>query len=276
MVKIPDFAKTKHIELIEVALEAGQAIMNVFNTDFEIINKSDNSPVTKADFAANDIISRYLKKTNIPIISEENSVPLFDERKKWKEFWIIDPLDGTKEFIRKGTDFTVNIARVVDKIPIEAYIYAPATKTLYWAEEKIGAFKYTEKSGLQVLPISKPAQKKIVVSKSHYTDSTKQFINIVNKHLPNIETVHIGSSLKFCIVAEGNAMLYPRIGSINEWDIAAGDAIVRASGAHTISINSKLELIYNSHNLKTPDFVVGTDMELSSKVVDLFRKAISF
>jgi 3'(2'), 5'-bisphosphate nucleotidase len=275
VVVIPEFAKTSHFQLLDLIEVAGKAIMDVFNTDFSVEHKQDSSPITKADLAANKIITDALKKTNIQIISEENDIPSFEQRKKWKEFWIIDPLDGTKEFVKKGNDFTVNIARIVNEAPVEGYIYVPATKTFYWGENEIGAFKYSEEYGFQTLPIYSDAKNIIVASKSHYNEETNSFLNNIYKALPGISKVNIGSSLKFCLIAEGEAMLYPRLGSINEWDIAAGDAIVRASGSFTISLLTGKQLIYNSKSLKTPDYVAGTNIDILNKISEIYKKNLS-
>lgn len=275
MVKIPEFAKTSHFELLEVIAEAGKAIMDIFHTDFSVEHKTDLSPLTKADLAANKIITDKLLKTNIPVISEENEVPKFEQRKKWKEFWIIDPLDGTKEFVKKGTDFTVNIARVSKHKPVEGYIYVPATNTFYWGENKHGAFKYSEESGFQKLPIHSPAKYNIVASKSHLNEKTCSYLSYILSAIPNLKTINIGSSLKFCLVAEGNAILYPRLGQINEWDIAAGDAIVNASGGFTLNLNSGKHLNYNSKSLKTPDYIAGSDVSTISKALRIYKNTLS-
>ena len=261
MVNLPPHTHTTYFAITQKIIEAGNAIMEVYNQNYTVDYKTDMSPVTHADLAANNILTNALTLTKLPIISEEAALPPYPTRKNWKEYWIIDPLDGTKEFIKKGTDFTVNVARIVNNQPYEGYIYVPYTETFYWGQIGIGAFKYTKEKGLTKLPEIIPAHTRIVASKSHFNSDTKAFIDKLIEHKPKLSTLHTGSSLKFCVVAEGNAQFYPRIGSISEWDIAAGDAIVRAAGAYSIDLNTKNPILYNTETLKTPSFIVGADIE---------------
>jgi 3'(2'), 5'-bisphosphate nucleotidase len=261
VVNIPTHAQTTYFAITQKIIEAGNVIMDIFNKNYTVDYKTDMSPVTQADIAANKVLINALLHTKLPIISEETALAPFYSRKNWKEYWIIDPLDGTKEFIKKGSDFTVNVARIVNNQPHEGYIYVPFTETFYWGQVGLGAFKYTKEKGLTKLPETVPAHANLVASKSHFNTNTKTFINTLIANKPELNIIHTGSSLKFCVVAEGNAQYYPRIGSINEWDIAAGDAIVRAAGAYTIDLITKNPILYNSKKLKTPSFIVGTNID---------------
>lgn len=272
MIKTNKSTQTSYFELTDSIIEAGEAIMEVYRTPFNIIEKQDGTPVTAADFAANEILIKALKKTGLPIISEESDLPKYDERKNWKEYWIIDPLDGTLDFVRKGDDFTVNVARIKNNQPVEGYIYVPVTQEFYWGEYGKGAFKMDKNKKTSKLPIKYLSNRKIVASKSHYNKQTKEFINLLIKMYPNMELIHTGSSLKFCLVAEGKAILYPRIGAIKEWDIAAGHAILRAAGAYCINLSTGKCITYNTNSLKTPDYIAGLDIDMLSLVSNTYKK----
>lgn len=255
---------------VKASLVAGKAIMEVYDSVIEVEYKDDKSPLTLADKKANDIINTYLKPTNIPIISEENKQIDYDERKKWETCWIVDPVDGTKEFIKRNGEFTVNIALVKKGIPILGVIYVPAIKTIYFSDV------VTKKSyrsvldqhlttleevldkaiDLQPKPInSNPIQ--VVGSRSHMSQETLDFVEELKQTGKKVEIVSKGSSLKFCLVAEGNANVYPRYAPTMEWDTAAGHAICNAVGVKVISKETNKPLLYNKKNLLNPWFLVS-------------------
>lgn len=254
---------------IQASLEAGEEIMNVYNTsNFEVETKNDDSPLTIADKRANDIIISYLKQTDIPIISEENKQMKFSERKKWNKCWIVDPLDGTKEFIKKNGEFTVNIALVEDGIPILGVLYVPDFKTLYFTEvPNKKAFKVVLKkhktpvddvlkNAYEIKPVKNKDKARIVGSRSHLNEETQKFIDTISEK-EEVEIVSKGSSLKFCLVAEGKADLYPRYAPTMEWDTAAGHAICKAVGVTVTALPANTPLNYNKENLLNPWFLVS-------------------
>jgi len=239
----------------KIALEAGKAIMTIYDKDFTIEYKDDKSPLTEADLKSNEIICNALLKLypNIPILSEENKAAPFQKRKEWEYYWCIDPIDGTKEFIKKNGEFTVNIALIYKNKPILGVVYAPALDDMYIAKENEGAFKNGEKLPLQ--RNTNPSKKmSVVASKSHLSKETQDFINALNTE--EIIQVSKGSSLKLCMVAEGVADIYPRLAPTMEWDTAAADAIVRESGKMTYQFDSEEAVLYNKENLLNPWFVV--------------------
>lgn len=254
---------------IKASLEAGKVIMQVYDTAFNVEIKDDKSPLTEADKKANDIINSFLKPTPIPIISEENRQIDFDERKKWDTCWIVDPVDGTKEFIKRNGEFTVNIALVSKGKPELGVIYVPASKTLYFADVlKQQAYKVEltshDTSIEDVLKQSIPLKTKqdnsitkVVGSRSHMSQETLDFVEDLKSSGKHVEIVSKGSSLKFCLVAEGNADIYPRFAPTMEWDTAAGQAICNAAGVNVISEDTKQSLMYNKENLLNPWFVVS-------------------
>lgn len=255
---------------IAAALEAGKEILKVYNSDdFQVELKGDNSPLTQADKNAHLKITAYLKNTNIPVLSEEGKEILFEQRKSWNQLWIVDPLDGTKEFIKRNGEFTVNIALVENNIPIFGVIYVPVTKELFIGIQEKGSFKLTEIQTLDKtvssiddllrqgfrLPFEIEKKFTVVASRSHLNDDTQEFIGKLKEQHPDLDFISKGSSLKLCAVAEGVANVYPRYAPTMEWDTAAGDAIVRAMGGSVLQINGK-PLMYNKENLLNPYFIV--------------------
>ena len=238
-----------------IAKEAGEAIMEIYRRDFEVDYKDDKSPLTEADVRSNEIICSRLAKLygEIPIMSEENKQVEYDERKNWEYYWCIDPIDGTKEFIKKNDEFTVNIALIHKGEPVLGVVYAPAVNELYSAKKGSGAFLNGEKLPLQTNEEQKK-RLKVVASKSHLSKETQQFIDALEAE--TIEQVSRGSSLKLCMVASGEADIYPRLAPTMEWDTAAADAIVRESGKMTYIYDEEKPLQYNKANLLNPWFVV--------------------
>ena len=253
---------------IEAALMAGKAIMKVYDSTLIVEYKEDKSPLTKADLKSNSIISSHLKKTDIPIISEENKQADFATRKNWDTCWIVDPLDGTKEFIKQNGEFTVNIALVKHGKPILGVIYVPVTKTLYYAivkdgnASKVSLNKHqTEVSqvfslALVLKNVNQNINKvRIIGSRSHMNKDTKDYIEGFKQMGKDVEVVTKGSSLKFCMMAEGNAEIYPRFAPTMEWDTAAGQAICNAVGIEVRSLETNQPLRYNKINLQNPFFI---------------------
>jgi len=252
---------------IAAAIAGGKEIMSVYNTSFAVEQKEDDSPLTQADKNANEVINSFLTDTPIPIISEENKQTDYTERKTWKQCWIVDPLDGTKEFIKRNGEFTVNIALVEEGSPLLGVIYVPVFKTLYFTNET-GSEAYkvqleTENESIEEIlskatPLHPEAPNgvvKIVGSRSHLNEDTKTFIEKVESE-QEVEIVSKGSSLKFCLVAEGNAHIYPRYAPTMEWDTAAGQAICEAVGVEVLNAATQKPMKYNKENLLNDYFIV--------------------
>lgn len=243
------------------ALQAGIAILDVYSSeDFGVEMKSDQSPLTLADKAAHTIISSQLEETGLPILSEEGSDIPYEERKNWDYFWLIDPLDGTKEFIKRSGEFTVNIALVRSHVPIAGVIYAPTPNILYYGSKETGVYKIDngKQIRLSFLPkkrtleeLQQKEQITIVASKSHMNEETRSFIN----QFRNAGFSSIGSSLKLMLVAEGVADIYPRIAPTMEWDTAAGHALLRSLNMGVYQTDLKTELSYNKKELLNPSFI---------------------
>lgn len=254
---------------IQAAIAGGKAIMEVYATDFDVIIKKDASPLTIADKNANAIINEYLETTAIPIISEENRQLDYVQRKDWGRCWIVDPLDGTKEFIKRNGEFTVNIALIEKGAPYLGVIYIPVTKMLYFtSEEATSSHKVlidvTKETAVEeiianaekIFPSEKKDPIKIVGSRSHLNEETKNFISEIEKE-HKVDIVSKGSSLKFCVIAEGGAHIYPRFAPTMEWDTAAGHAICKAVGVEVIDQETQKPLRYNKENLLNPYFLVS-------------------
>ena len=252
-------------DLLEIAkraaLEAGTEIMRIYldpKQDFGIEKKADNSPLTLADKAAHNSIVRHLVSTGIPILSEEGAHLPYEERRKWHRLWVVDPLDGTKEFIKKNGEFTVNIALVEGGSPILGVIYVPAIEVLYTGIVGEGAWK--EVRGNKEMVNVKSSNGKcftVVASRSHMNPETDEFIENLRKIHDNVGLVSSGSSLKICLVAEGFADIYPRFAPTMEWDTAAGDAIARAAGRRVADAQTGQPLTYNKPDLHNPRFIVS-------------------
>jgi len=249
-------------ELIPLVKRAGEEIKKIYySQEFDTSIKEDKTPLTTADTLSNDIICSFLEKYNLPILSEENKEIPYSIRKEWKYYWCVDPLDGTKEFLKRNGEFTINIALIHKDKPIMGIVYAPVLETLYFAQEGKGAYKDGK-------PLPKDRSihfpLKVVASKSHLNLETQKFI----ENLGEVELISKGSSLKFCLVAEGKADIYPRIAPTMEWDTAAADIIVRESGRGVYIYDEKFyldpktlkakgnRLKYNKENLVNPSFVV--------------------
>lgn len=259
------------LKAVQTAFEAGLSIMKVYRRKiFKIELKGDLSPVTEADYAAHRIIDRQLEHTAIPILSEEGKEVPYEVRKHWKKFWLVDPLDGTKEFIRRKNEFTVNIALIEGQVPVLGVIYAPCQDIMYFASEEAGAYRIMEYSkkerliqnGEDLMGYAEKLPGKIprrpytaIASRSHRNEQTDLFIKGLKKEHPGLKLVSTGSSLKFCLMAEGKADIYPRFGPTMEWDTAAGHAIARASGCSVKIHDREDDLYYNKEDLFNPWFI---------------------
>lgn len=254
---------------IKAALQAGKVIIEVYNSDdFQVKQKSDNTPLTLADRNAHNEIVKLLEKTNFPVLSEEGKNIPYNKRKKWKYFWLVDPLDGTKEFIKQNGEFTVNIAFIYQQKPIMGVIYVPVLEELYIASDSLGAYKIDEitKDDFTLndlinkgkkLPIRDLKDKfTIIGSRSHKSKETDDFINDFKTKYDDVEIITCGSSIKLCMIAEGKADIYPRFAPTMEWDTAAGHAIVLAAGGSVTKQDGVTLLEYNKEDLLNPWFIV--------------------
>ena len=271
-------------DILLIAYNAGKAILDVYNKDFDITYKDDLSPLTIADKQSNKIIEMGLYSQHLgrlPILSEEGRAITYDERKGWEIFWLIDPLDGTKEFIKRNGEFTVNIALIQKNKPILGVVYIPAKDVSYFAADGLGAYKLEDSeiiedafskgtwedgellrtvinSSTKLLvnkTTNEPAECiKIVGSSSHATKEQEEFLENIKKKFTKVEFKSAGSSLKFCFVAEGLADIYPRFGPTMEWDTAAGQIIVEQAGGMVLDMGTKEPLKYNKENLLNPFF----------------------
>ena len=262
------------LDAIDAALCAGKAILSIYNdpaSDFQIEKKADNSPLTIADRKAHETIAEYLRNTPYPLLSEEGKHLPYTERRAWTTLWIVDPLDGTKEFIKRNGEFTVNIALVQNSVPVFGIIYVPVKKELYFGIEGVGAYKCSgivslEDDGVALeqligkseqIPLKEVHDHLIVVaSRSHLSPETESYIADLKKKHGSVELISSGSSIKICLVAEGKADVYPRFAPTMEWDTAAGHAIAKASGAEIYQAGKEEPLKYNKPDLLNPWFVV--------------------
>jgi 3'(2'), 5'-bisphosphate nucleotidase len=270
---------------LAAAIDAGRAILDVYrSSDFKVEEKADKSPLTLADKRSHEIIVKRLGQLDIPILSEEGKNIPYKERKRWETYWLIDPLDGTKEFIKKNGEFTVNIAIIRNRKPAAGVIYVPDKNVLYYALNNLGSFKADSTDGIEsvisqstdptteiaaeaieniidastALPLSDSANRlfSIIGSRSHASPELEAFVEEKRQEHGDVEFISAGSSLKLCLVAEGKADIYPRTGPTMEWDTAAGQAIAENAGCKVLQYDTSDPLIYNKEELLNPWFVV--------------------
>jgi 3'(2'), 5'-bisphosphate nucleotidase len=257
---------------IHACLKAGDKILEVYERPFRVNYKEDKRPVTQADLQASKVISKELGQTNIPVISEEENIPEYEIRKNFTRLWLVDPIDGTKEFVKKNGEFSVNIGLIENNFPVLGVIFMPVLKEIYFASPEIGAYKTMHDVFAQhdvknfslkelvahskKLPFQKQNTYTIVASRSHLSKDT--FAHLQKMKLQKGETtiVYSGSSVKMCWVAEGKADEYPRFGRTMEWDTAAGQAIVECAGGEFLNIEKDQRLSYNKISLENPEFIV--------------------
>jgi 3'(2'), 5'-bisphosphate nucleotidase len=256
---------------IKAAVAAGTKVTEIYNGEYTTTFKADQSPLTTADLKAHETIVEFLKETDIPILSEEGRNISWDERRKWHYFWLVDPLDGTKEFINRNGEFTINIALVAGHSPIIGVIYVPVTGMLYFGNSEIGAWSANGSISQQIndfeslelllekcikLPLTTETPTiTILASRSHLSPETQEILEKIKEKYPDCQITNAGSSLKFCLMAEGNAQYYPRFGPTMEWDTAAGHAIAALAGITIKSWPDQLPLEYNKENLVNPWFM---------------------
>ncbi len=254
---------------LKACIAGGQATMKVYKKDdVQVMLKGDQSPLTEADINSHFAIDAVLKSSGIPMLSEEGKDIEFDERKDWSQLWVVDPIDGTKEFVKRSDEFTVNIALVEEQKPILGVILAPALDMLYWGD-KDGAYRsvlpkrWLKKDPMEVvtdlIPVQLPVESTkaftVVRSVSHFSEETKAYMDKLEGIQPASQSLSIGSSLKMCVIAEGKAQLYPRLGPTMEWDTCAGQAILEAAGGQLLDWTTKGRLQYNREELLNPWFL---------------------
>ena len=243
----------------EIAISAGNRILEIYETDFEIETKADESPLTAADKAAhNEIVAALAELTpDIPVLSEESDEITWEERSQWKEYWLIDPLDGTKEFIKKNGEFTVNIALIQGHQAVLGVVHVPVKNRSFFGCKDGGAFECTPDGATKAISVTTPVQKpvRVVGSRSHRGELVDAYLAKLGEHV----MVSMGSSLKLCLIATGEADVYPRLGLTSEWDTAAAQAVVESAGGKVIQTNGE-PLMYNAkEDILNPFFLVYGD-----------------
>ncbi len=246
---------------IMASIKAGKAILEVYNTEFDVEFKDDNSPLTIADKRSHEVISKTLESYSIPVLSEEGKEVPFEVRKDWSKFWCVDPLDGTKEFIKRNGEFTVNIALMEGSKPVFGIIYVPVHNELYFGGQDFGSFKLSDVDEINGdldslmgqstnLPINRSTNDYVMIgSRSHMSNETKAYFEKKKQEKGDVNILSRGSSLKLCMVAEGQADEYPRFAPTMEWDVAAGQAIIEGSGGEVLHYKSGEIMHYNRENL---------------------------
>ena len=261
-------------DAVLAAKRAGEAIIEVYGSGFTVEQKEDRSPLTLADKRSHEIISGHLQtlENPLPLLSEEGRDIPYTERRAWDYYWLIDPLDGTKEFVKKNGEFTVNIALMLRDRPVMGVVFLPVKDILYFAAEETGAYRISDTSWINNrlsldelqakalrLPIKGEEGERTftaIASRSHLSDETSAYLETLKKEHGEIRTISAGSSLKFCLVAEGTADVYPRFAPTMEWDTAAGQAVVEQSGGAVLQYETGCQLRYNKENLLNPWFIV--------------------
>ena len=248
-------------ELVVITRRAGEAILEVYRQDFSVSHKADQSPLTQADLLSHHIICDALEKLDpgTPVLSEESADIPFHERRQWREYWLVDPLDGTKEFVNRNGEFTVNIALIRDHVPVLGVVHVPVTQVTYFGAQALGAFKQSGNENAISISARHPAADPVVVvgSRSHLNPMLEQKLQAIGPY----EFIRMGSSLKFCLVAEGKADFYPRLGLTSEWDTAAAQAVVEASGGRVVTMKGTALRYNTSDGLLNPEFLVFGDEE---------------
>jgi len=242
-------------EVIKVADEASTKVLHIYQSDFKVSYKEDESPITAADIASHKTIVKGLRNISrdIPILSEEGAQASWEERKLWRRFWLVDPIDGTKEFTQRSGEFTVNIALIEGGEPVMGVVTAPALKEAFWGIKGEGAHKRDRTGRIHRIRVTEPqATKRVVASKNHMNDETRTFIKALGAH----KTIQAGSSLKFCRIAEGHADIYPRMGPTSEWDTAAAHAVLLAAGGNVHTLEGP-PLQYGKEDVLNPYFIAA-------------------
>jgi 3'(2'), 5'-bisphosphate nucleotidase len=243
----------------DICVIAGKCTLKYYDKNCETRLKSDDSPVTIADIESNEIIVTELEKNfpKIPVLTEESDVPNYDIRKSWDTYFLIDPLDGTRQFIENRSEYTINIALVQSGVSVLGVVYCPVLDLLWWAEQGKGAYLLNREQVKVKLPIikNKPIKLTCVASRSIFNEDTKIFVKKLESVLGELIVKNYGSSLKICKIAEGSADVYPRIAPTSEWDTAAAQCVLEEAGGRMININTCKSVTYNKENLKNPYFL---------------------
>ena len=256
---------------IEIAKEAGQAITEIYSSDFDFQLKKDLSPITAADNLSHKIITERLKilTPQTPILSEESCEIRYKIRSRWTRYWLVDPLDGTKEFINRNGEFTVNIALIDNNTPIFGVIHIPVTNETYWGSIFDGSFYLNENNDKEQIHVSDNIHNpmRLAVSRSHPSEVLASLL----KQIVDYEIINTGSSIKFCLIATGQADCYPRFGPTSEWDTAAGEAIVKCAGGHMVTTKGN-PMNYNlRENYLNPNFIASNGKIISERILSLIR-----
>jgi len=246
-------------DIIAIAEAAGQAILEIYGKDFEVTHKEDRSPLTQADLASHRLIRDALARLTpaTPLLSEESANIDFSVRSSWSEYWLVDPLDGTKEFVNRNGEFTVNIALIRGHEPVLGVVHVPVSGVTYTGVVDVGATRQAAGDAASPIRVQLPCADpvRVVGSRSHANPRLQHYLEPLGRH----RLVSMGSSLKFCLLAEGKADLYPRLGPTSEWDTAAAHAIVLAAGGHVVTLDNH-PLQYNrKSSLLNPEFLVFAD-----------------
>ena len=246
-------------DVTRVVLEAGCRILDIYAGELDVRYKQNSSPLTRADLVSNEVLAGTLADY-YPVLSEEGAEIPYETRREWERFWLVDPLDGTKEFIKRNGEFTVNVALIEENRPVAGWVYLPVPDVLYFGIRGEGSWRMRNaRTGgrKRALPVEiRSAGLRVVASRSHMNAETEEYIRALEERTGPVELVTAGSSLKFCMVAEGSADIYPRFGPTMEWDTAAADAVCRAAGARVVRAADDLPLEYNKENLVNPYFIV--------------------
>lgn len=255
---------------VRLAHEAGQKILEIYASDFEVTAKADTSPVTAADLASQEHIVQGLRglTPELQVIAEESDPPPFDERQGWSRFWLVDPLDGTKEFVKRNGEFSVNIALVEGGYPILGVVHAPVTGLTYVGTPKsrhtqAAAWRYDAEGNAHPIHVRppEPGSVKVMVSRSHANAPTREFIDALTQRFGQVETIPRGSAIKSCLVADGTAHYYPRLGPTMWWDTAAAQAVLIAAGGEMLAEDGSGPLRYGGENIGNPPFVAVYSVE---------------
>lgn len=264
---VPSDLETLRAGVIDLAAAAGRAILEVYATDFAVNRKADSSPVTAADLASQALIIEGLRALtpSVPVIAEEATAPGHDERRDWRRFWLVDPLDGTKEFVKRNGEFSVNIALVQDGVPVLGVVHAPVAGLTYVGVAAHGgkpaqAWRFDAEGNAQPIHVRPPSggePVRVMVSRSHSNPATAAFIERLREEYGAIETLARGSAIKSCLVADGTAQFYPRLGPTMWWDTAAAQAVLEAAGGAMVAADGGLALRYGGPSLANPGFVAS-------------------
>ncbi len=270
---------------IDAAIKAGAAIAAIYNKDFEVSYKADQSPLTDADLASHNCIESILAATGLPLLSEEGKSPPWSVRRSWNRYWLIDPLDGTKEFVKRNGEFTVNIALMENGFPVFGVIFIPAGSQLYFGGQHMGTYRFIledeepllkktafdnwRAAALKLPVVPKSKDTWVMLSRSHFSHRAEAWLKSMEKHFSSLKTLNVGSSIKFCRVAEGMVQVYPRLSPTMQWDTAAGQAVAEGAGMIVASLPDKKRLSYNREALLNPDFIVFDPRYISPETLEI-------